>query len=78
MLVATFVVALVVSASMTTWLPKGAAEIDHVVLAVVGFPVVWGALAMALVGARRRGRAWRFLAALGVLALLPVIGSFVS
>ena len=73
---ATFVVALIVSASMTTWLPPGAAELDHVIFAVVGFPLVWGALAMALIGARRRRRAWGVLALVGMGARVPVVGSF--
>ncbi|MEM7135153.1 MAG: hypothetical protein AAF500_01170 [Myxococcota bacterium] len=77
-LLATFVVALIVSASMTTFLPEGPARIDHVIFAVVAFPLVWALAFMLLLGAQRRRRAWIMTGAITVAALVPVIGRFVS
>lgn len=38
------VVALVVMAGMTLWLPKGAADIDNLVLPLVLVPLIWAGL----------------------------------
>ncbi|MEM7151290.1 MAG: hypothetical protein AAF799_00535 [Myxococcota bacterium] len=50
--------ALVVVSGATQYLPPGAANIDHVVVPLVAFPLVWVAFATYTFGARDRRRAW--------------------
>lgn len=38
------IVAVVIMAGMTLWLPRGAAGIDNLVLPLVLFPLIWAAL----------------------------------
>ncbi len=62
----TFVVAFLVALGATLWLPPGRGRVDHLVLPVVLFPLVWTGLALGVYLAGRRGRAaWLFLEALG-------------
>jgi hypothetical protein len=39
-----FIIALVIMAGMTLWLPQGAAQIDNLVLPLILFPLIWAAL----------------------------------
>jgi len=60
----TFVAAIIIVAGATRWLPTGAAEIDHIVIPAVVFPLVWVTAALGVYGARYRLRAWGALAAI--------------
>ena len=63
----TFVVAFLVALGATLWLPPGRGRVDHLVLPVVLFPLVWTGLALGVyLAGRRRRAAWLFLGALGV------------
>lgn len=53
-----FLVAAVIVAGATRWFPRGAAEIDHIVVPAVSFPLVWLGLVVGLLVAQRRVRAW--------------------
>jgi len=64
---AVFVCAALVMAGGALWLPKGAAQIDNLVLPIVLFPAIWAALFFYACLDRRLRRAW---AVIGGLALL--------
>ncbi len=61
------IVAVVVMAGMTLWLPRGAAQIDNLVLPLVLFPLIWAALFFHACLDGRLGRI--ALVALGLFAL---------
>jgi hypothetical protein len=61
-----FATAVLVMCGGALWLPKGAAEIDNLVLPVVLFPLIWAALFFYTMLDRRLARAW---ALTGVLCL---------
>ncbi len=67
------VVALVVMAGMTLWLPRGAAGIDNLVLPLVLVPLIWALLFFHACLDRRLGRV-----ALVALSLLLVHGALVA
>ena len=71
-LFAALVLALVVAGGSTHWLPRGAAGIDHLVVPLVAFPVVWVAFALTLFAARRRARAWAVIGGLAALHALLI------
>ncbi|HJL18808.1 MAG TPA: hypothetical protein RMH99_24310 [Sandaracinaceae bacterium LLY-WYZ-13_1] len=54
----------IVTAGATKWLPAGRAGIDHIMVPIVAFPVVWVVFALVLYAARRRGVAWAAVAGL--------------
>lgn len=62
----TFLVALLLALGASRWLPAGAGAVNHLVLPVVVFPLIWTALILALFAARRRGRVWALFGVLGV------------
>lgn len=61
-----FVCAVLVMAGGAFWLPRGAAEIDNLVLPVVLFPAIWAALFFYACLDRRLARAWTVIGALFV------------
>jgi hypothetical protein len=63
--VGTFLVALLLVLGSSRWLPPGAGAVNHLVVPVVVFPLVWTGLILAVYVARRRGRMWAALALLG-------------
>lgn len=69
-----FVIALFCVAGATKWLPVGAAGVDHVVVPIVFFPLLWIGLALALHGARDRRRAWALGGALAVANVAVLAG----
>jgi hypothetical protein len=71
----TFLVALLLALGASRWLPAGAGAVNHLVLPVVVFPLIWTALILTLFVARRRGRVW---AALGVLGVGHALGLWLS
>ena len=71
----TFLVALLLALGASRWLPPGAGAVNHLVLPVVVFPLIWTALLLALFAARRRGRVW---AAFGVLGVGHAVGLWLS
>ena len=64
-----FVVAVLVVAGATRWLPEGRAGIDHIVVPIVLFPLIWIVLAIWLYAARNRRTVWAVVA---VIALINV------
>ncbi len=77
-LAAAFLASVVVVAGATKWLPPGNAGIDHIIVPIVIFPVVWIIAALGLYAARRRGRAWSVLGILTAINLLAIGWGFVS
>jgi hypothetical protein len=73
--VGTFVVALLLVLGASRWLPPGAGSVNHLVMPVVIFPLVWTALILALFVARRRGLVWGVL---GGLAVSHALGLWLS
>lgn len=67
------IVALVVMAGMTLWLPRGAAGIDNLILPLVLVPLIWALLFFHACLDRRLGRV-----ALVSLGLLLVHGGLVA
>ena len=61
-----FIAAVLVMCGGALWLPRGRAEIDHIVLPVVLFPLIWSALFFYTLLDRRLARAW---AVTGVLVV---------
>lgn len=59
-----FVAAGLVMAGGAVWLPKGAAQIDNLVLPIVLFPAIWAALFFYTSLDRRLGRAYAVTLAL--------------
>lgn len=70
--VGTFVVALLMVLGSSRWLPPGAGAVNHLVLPVLIFPLVWTVLILALFVARRRGRVWAVLGGLGASHALGI------
>lgn len=67
------VVAIVVMAGMTLWLPAGAARIDNLVLPLVLVPLIWAALFFHACLDRKLGRI-----ALVAIGLLVVHGGLIT
>jgi len=59
-----FVFGVVVTAGATKWMPPGRGGVDHIIVPVVLFPLIWIGFVVPLHASRRRGRAW---AAVGVI-----------
>lgn len=55
------------------WIPRGAADIDNLVLPIVLFPAIWAALFFYSVLDRKLARAWGV-----ILALLGVNGVMIG
>lgn len=72
-LLGAFVFALIVTSGSSLWIPPGRAGIDHIVVPLVVFPVVWVSLTVALYAARRRGRAWAIAGGLAALHMLLIV-----
>ncbi|MEM7138187.1 MAG: hypothetical protein AAF500_16525 [Myxococcota bacterium] len=68
-LVAAFVVSVLIVAGATRWLPEGRAGIDHIVVPIIVFPIIWIVLSVSLYAARRPRRAW---AITGAVALINI------
>ena len=68
-LIAAFVVAVLVVAGGTRWLPEGRAGIDHIIVPIILVPLIWIVLAVSLYAARNRRAAWTIVA---VIALINV------
>ncbi|MEL6186514.1 MAG: hypothetical protein AAFU79_17975 [Myxococcota bacterium] len=77
-LFAAFVASIVIVAGATKWLPPGAAGVDHIVLPIIFFPVVWIVAGLGVYATRRRRRAWSVLGALTGVNLVVIIWGFVS
>ena len=41
---AAFLLAIMVMLGMATWFPKGAAEVDNLILPMISFPLIWSVL----------------------------------
>ena len=66
-LVVAFLTSVLVVAGATRWLPEGGAGIDHIVVPIILFPLIWICVALFLYAARRRVRAWTIV---GVIAIV--------
>lgn len=66
-LLTALVCALIITGGAALWVPPGEAGIDHVVVPIVTFPVVWVVVALALYAPRRRARAWTLVAGFTLL-----------
>ncbi|MEO0606111.1 MAG: hypothetical protein AAF211_32075 [Myxococcota bacterium] len=75
-LFAAFVFAIVVTGGATQWLPEGAAGVDHIVLPIVGFPIVWIAMGLGLYAARRRALAWGIVGGITLVHALLIAYRF--
>lgn len=72
-LLGAFVAAVLVVAAATRWLPSGEAGIDHIVVPIVGFPLVWIGFALPLYAARNRRRTWLIAGAVSLLQLVVIV-----
>jgi len=66
-LLLSFVFAVVVTAGATKWMPPGRGGVDHIIVPVVLFPLIWIAFVVPLYASRRRWRGW---AAAGVITVV--------
>lgn len=71
-LLGALVLALVVTSGASLWLPAGLAGIDHIVVPIVAFPVVWVVFALVLYADPRRGRAWTLVGGLTAVHVLLI------
>ncbi|WP_211234498.1 hypothetical protein [Solimonas soli] len=60
-----FVTAALIMLGSTVWLPSGRAQIDNLVLPIVLFPLIWTALFLYALLARRLTRAYAVVGVLG-------------
>ena len=65
-LVGAFALAVLMVAGATKWFPEGRAGIDHIIVPIILFPLVWIALAVFLYATPRRARAWTIVGAVAV------------
>jgi len=73
-----FVFAVVVTAGATKWMPPGRGGVDHIIVPVVLFPLIWIAFVVPLYASRRRGRAWAAVGAVTAVHLSLVIRDLVN
>lgn len=73
-----FVTAAAVMAGGAVWVPRGAAQIDNIVLPIVLFPAIWALLFFYTCLDRRLLRAWALTLALLALNALLIAGEFVN
>ena len=76
-LLAAFAGSVVVIAGATKWLPEGPGGVDHIVIPIVSFPVVWIVFALVLYAARRRARAWTILGGFTAIHAGVIVYGFV-
>jgi len=77
-LVAAFVVSVLMVAGATRWLPEGGAGIDHIVVPIILFPLIWISVALVLYAARRRVRAWTIVVVIATVHAGLVAYGFVA
>ncbi|MEM6273826.1 MAG: hypothetical protein AAF735_01170 [Myxococcota bacterium] len=77
-LLAAFVFAVVVTAGSTKWMPPGRGGIDHIIVPVVLFPVIWIVFVVPLYVARRRFWAWAVAGAITLVHLGLAVQGLVS
>ena len=77
-LLSAFIFSVFVIAGATKWLPEGAGGVDHIVIPILSFPVVWTVFALALYGARRRARAWTIVGSVAALNVGLIVYGFVG
>ena len=77
-LVGAFLCALIVAAGSTKWLPGGAAGIDHIVLPIIAFPLIWIAFALWLYGCQRRVKTWGYVGGITIAHLGLIVYGFAS
>lgn len=75
-LLITLVFALVIIAGATKWLPPGAAGVNHIIIPIIAFPLVWIVCALALYGAERRGRAWAITGGVVLVHMVLIVIGF--
>ena len=77
-LVAAFLVSVLMVAGSTRWLPEGSAGIDHIVVPIILFPLIWVSVALFLYAARRRARAWTIVGVISIVHAGLVASGFVT
>jgi hypothetical protein len=75
-LLAAFLFAVIVTAGATRWLPEGRAGVDHIILPILFFPLVWMAMALGLYAAPRRRRAWAIAGTVTAVHLAAAASGF--
>ena len=75
-LLAAFVFAVIVTAGANQWIPAGRAGVDHIVIPIVVFPLIWVTFAVMLFAARSRGRAWAIVGGVTATHVALIIRSF--
>lgn len=75
---ATLIVSIFIMASMSLWLPKGQADIDHLVFPVILFPLIWASVFFYVVLEKSVQRAGLILALLlvsnGGIVIASIMG----
>ena len=77
-LVGAFALAVLMVAGATKWFPEGRAGIDHIIVPIVLFPLVWIFLALFLYTTQRRARAWALAGALAIVHVGLVAYGFLT
>ena len=75
---AAFLLAIFIILGTATWFPKGAAQINNIVLPMIFFPLIWAALFFYAYLARSVTRAGFIFAGLAVLHVALVSGQFLN
>jgi len=65
-------------AAMSLWLPSGKAEVDHLVLPLVMFPLIWSAVFFYVILEKNIKRAWIVLLLVLIANALPVVASILG
>ncbi len=60
------------------WLPKGAAQIDNIVLPIVLFPLIWAVLFFYACLDRRLGRAWAVIGSVTALHAAAIAAHLIT
>lgn len=71
----TLIVSIFIMAAMSLWLPQGKAGIDHLVVPLILFPLIWAAVFFYVILEKRMKRAGIVMALLFLLNALAVVGS---
>lgn len=77
-LVVAFLASVLMVAGATRWLPEGSAGIDHIVVPIILFPLIWISVALSLYAARRRARAWTIVGVISIVHAGLVAYGFVA
>lgn len=74
----TLIVAVFVMAAMSLWLPQGLAGIDHLLVPLVLFPLIWTVIFFYVILENNIKRAWLVMMLIFAINALPVVASILG